>query len=155
MIASRAIENCDATAVCNRWADLYIPVAGRQVTGTILIHHLISSLLSTVMPYTEITSLAQYKEITEGDKPAVIDFWADWCGPCRVIGKPYEELSVKFPEVGFYKVNVDDRADISKEAGITAMPTFLGFKNGRELKDEKVIGADRQQLERLVNALAS
>ncbi|KAI0789461.1 thioredoxin [Abortiporus biennis] len=92
------------------------------------------------MTVTVISSLAQFKELIEGDKPVVIDFWATWCGPCKVISPIFEKLSEQFPNVTFAKVDVDEQGDISQEVGIRAMPTFILFKNGNKVKD--LVGAN-------------
>ena len=60
-----------------------------------------------------------------GDKPAVFDFWATWCGPCRVISPIFEQLESQFPAVGFYKVDVDEAQDISEEVGVRAVSVYV------------------------------
>ncbi|KAL4244201.1 Thioredoxin [Abortiporus biennis] len=101
------------------------------------------------MTVTVISSLAQFKELIEGDKPVVIDFWATWCGPCKVISPIFEKLSEQFPNVTFAKVDVDEQGDISQEVGIRAMPTFILFKNGNKVKD--LVGANPGALQDLIN----
>jgi thioredoxin 1 len=56
-----------------------------------------------------------------GDKTAVFDFWATWCGPCRVISPVFEKISDQYADVAFYKVDVDQLPDISQEVGIRAV----------------------------------
>ncbi|KXN85771.1 Thioredoxin, partial [Leucoagaricus sp. SymC.cos] len=57
-----------------------------------------------------------------GDKPIVVDFWAEWCGPCRLISPTYESIAKKAgANVGFYKVDVDTQSEISEEVGIRAV----------------------------------
>ncbi|TFY73676.1 hypothetical protein EWM64_g10335 [Hericium alpestre] len=100
------------------------------------------------MSPTPITSLAQFKEIISKDRVSIFDFWATWCGPCRVISPVFEQLAAKYPNADYYKVDVDEQPDVSQECGIRAMPTFLAFKNGQKIGE--VVGAVPPQLENLI-----
>jgi len=84
-------------------------------------------------------------------KPAVIDFWATWCGPCKVISPIFEKYSesAEFSDgIDFYKVDVDEQEQIAAEVGIRAMPTFMSFKDGQ--KGKQVVGANPQALQALL-----
>ncbi|GIK06607.1 hypothetical protein Aspvir_002257 [Aspergillus viridinutans] len=106
------------------------------------------------MPVTAITSFEQFQEIINSDKPAIIDFWATWCGPCRFISPAFEKLSdvSEFGDVGFYKVDVDQEERIAQEVGIRAMPTFVVFKDGQKIGEQT--GANPQGLETLIRKAA-
>lgn len=103
------------------------------------------------MGVQSIKSYEEFKEITGGDKIIVIDFWATWCGPCKMIGPVFEKIS-ETPageKLGFYKVDVDEQSQIAGEVGIRAMPTFIFFKNGSKI--EEIVGADPSKLQAAVS----
>jgi thioredoxin 1 len=83
---------------------------------------------------------ANFSAIARENPALVIDFWAEWCGPCRMVGPVVEELSREFTgRVTFAKCNTDDNAMLANQFGISAIPTLLFFRDGR-LAD-RVIGA--------------
>lgn len=76
-----------------------------------------------------LTSVHNFQQSPEwkflGNRPAVIDFYADWCGPCRMVGPVLEKLSNEFTNVDFYKVDVDNEPDVSTANKVTSIPTLL------------------------------
>ena len=79
-------------------------------------------------------------EVLESDKLSVIDFWAEWCGPCRAIGPVIEELSKEYDgKVNVGKVNVDNNPQLSINYGITSIPAILFIKGGQVV--DKLVGA--------------
>ena len=83
---------------------------------------------------------ANFDEMTSTDKPVMVDFWAEWCGPCRLVGPHVEAISQEYEGravVG--KVNVDNNPSIAAKFGIRNIPTIVVLKNGEVV--EKVVGA--------------
>ncbi|XP_054005072.1 thioredoxin-2 [Hylaeus anthracinus] len=84
------------------------------------------------------------KLASAGDKLIVIDFYATWCGPCKMIAPKIEELSKEMPDVVFLKVDVDECEDVAEKYKITSMPTFILLKNGKQV--ESFSGANYEKL---------
>ncbi|MDR2968190.1 MAG: thioredoxin [Tannerellaceae bacterium] len=87
----------------------------------------------------EITD-ANYREYLDSGKPLVLDFWAEWCGPCRMVAPIIEELAEVYKgHVAIGKVDVDENNDVASEFGIRNIPTILFFKDGKLV--DKQVGA--------------
>lgn len=93
------------------------------------------------------------KEAIESGKPVVIDFWAEWCGPCKRVAPIVDELAEEYEgKVLIGKYNVDDYADLSAEYSIRNIPTILFF-NGGELKERNVGSISKTDLAKKIDAL--
>jgi len=83
-------------------------------------------------------------KLTEaGNSLVVVDFFAQWCGPCKVIAPKIEELAAEYPDVVFLKVDVDECEDIAAEYEITAMPTFVFIKHKQKIDAFSGANADK------------
>jgi thioredoxin 1 len=78
-------------------------------------------------------------EVIKAAGKVLVDFWAEWCGPCRMIGPVLEEMSGDFPAVKFLKLNVDECPEVAQEFNVMNIPTILAFDGG-ELK-QRIVGA--------------
>ena len=86
------------------------------------------------MSELNITKDTFQKEILESEKPVIVDFWATWCGPCRMLGPVIEELAEEHPEIKVCKVNVDDEPDLAQQFNVMSIPFVAAFKDGKLYK---------------------
>ena len=90
------------------------------------------------------------KEVLNSEKPVLVDFFADWCGPCKMMAPIVEELSTELDgKVKVGKINVDENSDIAVEYNVMSIPTLIVFKNGKE--EKRLVGVrDKEELLRLL-----
>jgi len=88
----------------------------------------------------EVKNKANFDEALAGEGLVVLDCYATWCGPCKIISPMVDQFSESYSGASFYKLDVDNVADVAQELGVRAMPTFMLFKGGAKLKE--VVGAN-------------
>ena len=104
------------------------------------------------MSVKEITSSSEYKNVITQSGLVVVDFKANWCFPCNKIAPKVAELAIAYPSAHFYKVDVDKLQDVAASTGVTSMPTFLFFKDGKHI--DTVVGANLSILKKKVDLYA-
>jgi len=82
---------------------------------------------------------SNFDKTISSDNPTLVDFWAEWCGPCKSMHPIFERMSNKFPNVKFARVNVDSNQNISMKYAVQSIPTFIMFKSGQII--DKMMGA--------------
>ena len=90
------------------------------------------------MAELKITAANFENEVLHSDKPVLLDFYADWCGPCRMLGPVLEELGEEHPEIKICKVNTDDERELAIRFGIDSIPCVISFKDGKQI--DKSVG---------------
>ena len=103
------------------------------------------------MAVVEIKEAQFDEEVLKSDKPVFVDFYATWCGPCKMMSPILEQLSEEKQDVVFAKIDVDDAERLAILYGISSIPCMILFKNGEEA--DRVVGAvPKQKLEQVVSA---
>jgi len=104
------------------------------------------------MAVGKVTDASFDSDVLKATGPVVVDFWAEWCGPCRMIAPALEEISASLGDkVKIVKLNVDENPGVAAKYGIMSIPTLMIFKNG-EMSSRQVGAAPKQKLEQWVTA---
>jgi thioredoxin 1 len=92
------------------------------------------------MGATPVTDSAWTDEVLQSDKPVLVDFWAEWCGPCRMVSPIVDEIAEEHADdLKVLKLNVDENPNTAREYGVMSIPTLLVFKGGQP--DKRIVGA--------------
>ncbi|XP_071496937.1 thioredoxin-like [Diadema antillarum] len=99
-----------------------------------------------------IKTMEAFQTLLKDNPRVVVDFFADWCGPCKMISPKFKELAGTYTSVKFAKVDVEDASEVSEDCKISAMPTFQFYKDGKQVAEMK--GANAAKLEEELKNLA-
>ena len=102
------------------------------------------------MAVVHIDKRAFEEKILPSKVPVLVDFWADWCGPCKMIAPILEQIAEEHPELTIAKMNIDDDPSVAISYGVTGIPTLLLFENG-QVKQTVVGYREKADLEALLN----
>lgn len=101
------------------------------------------------MSIINLTKDSYHNEVMETEKVVVIDFWATWCGPCKMMAPVVEEVAKDYPDVKVCKVNVDEELELSNAFKIVSIPTIVVIKNG-EIIDSVVGYRPKEDIEKII-----
>jgi len=104
------------------------------------------------MATAKVTDASFEADVLKSSEPVVVDFWAEWCGPCKMIGPSLEEIATEMQgKIKIAKVNVDENPGVAGKLGIRSIPTLMLFKDGK-LAAQKVGAAPKGELVKWINS---
>lgn len=95
------------------------------------------------MAVTKLTNETFEQEALKSDRPVLVDFYADWCGPCKMLSPVVDEIAGESSDLKVCKLNVDDASDIAARYGVMSIPTLIAFKNGEMVA--RTVGVQSKQ----------
>ena len=101
------------------------------------------------MSTIQITKENFQEEVLNSDKPVLLDFWASWCGPCRMVGPALEEIAEERPDIKVGKINVDEQPELANQFQIMSIPALMVMKNGQIVNSSVGARPKKQILELL------
>ena len=102
----------------------------------------------------KVVTNTNFAEMLAGDKPVLVDFWATWCGPCRILSPTVDEIAEEYADrITVAKCNVDDAEDIAMQFRIMSIPTLIFLKNG-EVVDKRVGVVSKDEIVSIINSIA-
>jgi len=94
------------------------------------------------------------REVLKSDRPVIVDYWAPWCQPCRMMTPVLEKLSEQMENVKFFKINVDDNTNLAQQQGVMGIPCLIIYKDGEEV--DRIVGFQPEPvLRQKLNAVIS
>ncbi|SCU82538.1 LAME_0C01662g1_1 [Lachancea meyersii CBS 8951] len=100
----------------------------------------------------QIANVAEFEKVIQADKLVVVDFFATWCGPCKMIAPMIEKFAAEYSSADFYKLDVDEVPEAAQKTEVSAMPTIVLFKSGQVV--DKVVGANPALIKQKIAANA-
>ena len=102
----------------------------------------------------KVVTNTNFQELIEGDKPVMIDFWATWCGPCRILSPTVDEIAEEYADrITVAKCNVDDAEEIAMQFRIMSIPTLIFLKDG-VVVDKRVGVVSKEEIVSIINSIA-
>ncbi|MDD5987473.1 MAG: thioredoxin [Eubacteriales bacterium] len=101
------------------------------------------------MATVEITKENFEQEVVGSDKPVLVDFWAAWCGPCRMVSPVVDEIAAEHGDIKVGKINVDEQPELAMKYGVMSIPTLIFFKDG-EIAGKTIGAQPKEEIEKIL-----